>query len=161
MDNETKPMTTKELTSAVSLLLEREETRVDQERRRQRRRVRRRREETREGITRLAQSIEVIKWCIVGIATYMGIALIILVLVIWQLGNEAQRIKGEVQQIRGEAETIVRQIEQEADQIRDKIQNPLSSIGGALGGQLDRQLGTALGLENEKLRDRRKSERLS
>ena len=147
MENDDKPMTTKELTAAVSLLLEREETRIAQQHRKQRRRVRRRRDETREGIAQLAQSIEVIKWCIVGIATYMGISLIILVLVVWQIGNEAERIKGEVEQIKVEAKAIVEQIEDEADQIRDKIQNPLRSIGGALGGQLDQAVGAALGLE--------------
>jgi ElaB/YqjD/DUF883 family membrane-anchored ribosome-binding protein len=149
MENEVKPMSTKELTSAVSLLLAREETRIAQERRKQRRRVRRRREETRDSISQLTQSIETIKWCIIGIATVMAISLVILVAVVWQIGNEAERIKGEVQQIKGEAETIVRQIEHEADMIRDKIQNPLRSIGGALGGQLDQKLGTALGLETE------------
>jgi ElaB/YqjD/DUF883 family membrane-anchored ribosome-binding protein len=149
MENEVKPMTTKELTSAVSLLLEREETRIAQERRKQRRRVRRRREETHDSISQLTHSIETIKWCIVGIATVMAISLVILIAVVWQLGNEAQRIKGEVEKIRGEAETMVQQIEQEADQIRDKIQHPLRTIGGALGGQLDQRLGGALGLENE------------
>ena len=149
MENEVKPMSTKELTSAVSLLLEREETRIDQERRKQRRRVRPCREETRDSISQLTQSIETIKWSIVGIATVMAISLVILIAVVWQIGNEAQRIKGEVEQIKGEAETIVRQIEYEADQIRNKIQHPLRTIGGALGGQLEQSIGGALGLENE------------
>ena len=76
-------------------------------------------------------SIEVIKVCIVGIAAVMTFAILILVLVVWQFGNEAEPIKGEVEQIRGEAEAIVEQIEQieqiehEADMIRDKIQHPL------------------------------------
>lgn len=147
MENETKPMSTKELTSAVSLLLEREEARVAQEHRKARRRVRRRREEMQQSITQLTQSIEVIKWCIVGIATVMAVSLLILVLVVWQIGNEAQRIKGEVEQIKGEAETIVHQIETEADKIRDKIQHPLRSIGGAIGGQLESKIGSAFGLE--------------
>ncbi len=147
MENETKPMSTKELTSAVSLLLEREEIRVAQERRKTRRRVRRRREQTQESIAQLTQSIEVIKWCIVGIATVMATSLVILVLVVWQIGNEAQRIQGEVEQIKGEAETIVRQIEHEADMIRDKIQHPLRSIGGAIGGHLESKIGSAIGLE--------------
>jgi Na+-transporting methylmalonyl-CoA/oxaloacetate decarboxylase gamma subunit len=147
MENEPKPMNTKELTSAVSLLLEREETRIEQQRRKQRRRVRRRREETRESISQLTQSIEVIKRCIVGIASVMAVSLVILVLVVWEIGNEAQRIKGEVEEIKGEAETIVRQIELEADMIRDKIQHPLRSLGGALGGQLESKIGSAIGLE--------------
>ncbi len=149
MENEVKPMTTKELTSAVSVLLEREEARIAQERRKQRRRIRRRREETRESIWQLAHSIETIKWCIVGIASVMAISLVILIAVVWQLGNEAQRIKGEVEKIRGEAETMVQQIETEADRIRDKIQHPLRTIGGALGGQLEQRIGGAFGLENE------------
>ncbi len=34
--------------------------------------------------------------------------MVILVLVVWEIGNEAERIKGEVEQIKGKAETIVR-----------------------------------------------------
>ena len=149
MENDAKPMSTKELTQAVSLLLEREETRTAQQRRKQRRRVRRRREETQASISQLTQSIETIKVCIIGIATVMALALVILIAVVWQIGNEAQRIKGEVEEIKSEVETIVENIQIEADMIRDKIQHPLRSIGGALGGQLDQKLGSALGLEVE------------
>lgn len=149
MENDTKPMSTKELTEAVSLLLAREETRLAQQRRKTRRLVRLRRKEMQQSVDKLSTSIEVIKWCIVGITSVMAISLVILVVVVWQIGNEAQRIKAEVEQIKGEAETIVRQIEHEADMIRDKIQNPLRSIGGVLGGQLDKRLGSALGLEGE------------
>ena len=145
MENDKKAMSTKELTEAVGLLLEREEMRVAQERRKQRRRVRRRREEMRASVARLGQSIEVIKWCIIGIASVMAAALLILVLVVWQIGNEAKRIKGEVEQIKGEATAIVEQIEYEAEMIRDKIQHPLRSIGGAIGGQLEQKI---LGIEN-------------
>lgn len=147
MENDTKPMSTKELTSAVTLLLEREETRIEQERRKARRRVRRRRAEMQESIGNLTQSVEVIKRCIIGITAVMAVSLLILVLVVWQIGNEAQRIKGEVEQIKGEAEAIVTQIQVEADMIRDKIQHPLRSLGGALGGQLESKIGSALGLE--------------
>jgi Na+-transporting methylmalonyl-CoA/oxaloacetate decarboxylase gamma subunit len=149
MENEAKSMSTRELTSAVRLLLEKEEARVEQEARKQRRRVRRRREEMRASITQLTRSIEIIKWCIVGIASVMAASLLILVLVVWQIGNEAQRIKSEVEQIKGKAEAMVRQIEQEAQLIRDKIQHPLRSIGGAIGGQLESKIGNALGLEEQ------------
>lgn len=149
MENEAKPMNRQELSSAVTLLLKREESRVAQERRKQRRRVRRRRDEMQESVDKLTNSIDVIKWCVFGITTVMAVSLVILVLVVWEIGNEAQRIKGEVEQIKGEAETIVRQIEDEADKIRDKIQNPLRSIGGAIGGQLDQKIGSALGIEQK------------
>lgn len=149
MENESKPMNTKELTQAVSLLLEREEARIAQERRKNRRRVRRRRQEMHASMEKLAHSIEIIKWSIVGIATVMAISLVILVIVVWQIGNEAQRIKGEVEQIKVEAESIVHQIEDEADKIRDKIHHPLRSIGGALGGQLDQKISGVLGIGDE------------
>ena len=153
MENDPKPMSTKELTAAVSLLLKREETRAAQERRQARRRVRRkvrdRRQETKESLEKLTHSIEVIKWCIISITAVMAISLLVLVTVVWQIGNEAQRINGEVEEIKGEAKVIVQQIQDQAEKIRDKIQNPLRSIGGALGGQLDEKIGGALGLESE------------
>lgn len=147
MENEQKPMTTKELTQAVSLLLQREEERVAKQNRRRRRRVRRRREETHDRIVQITKSIELIKWCIVGIASVMAASLLILIMVVWEIGNEAQRIKGEVEQIKGEAKNIVQKIEHEADMIRDKIQHPLRTLGGALGGQIEQRIGGALGLE--------------
>jgi Na+-transporting methylmalonyl-CoA/oxaloacetate decarboxylase gamma subunit len=146
MESDAKAMTTKELSSAVSVLLEREESRVDRGRRRQRRRVRRRRQQMQQSVTELTHSIEIIRNCILGITTVMVVSLLILVVVVWQIGNEAQRIKTEVQEIKGEAEAIVAQIEYEADLIRDKIRHPLQTIGGALGGQLDQKIGSALGL---------------
>lgn len=149
MENETKPMSMKKLTAAVSTLLEREEVRIAQERRKRRRRLRRRREEMQMSIEHLKNSIDVIKYCIVTITTVMAISLLILIIVVWQIGNEAERIKGEVEQIRGEAEAIVREIEDEADKIRDKIQNPMRTIGGMLGGQLDKGIGSALGIGDE------------
>lgn len=139
-ENESKPMSTKELSSAVTLLMEKEESRAKLQRQKRRRRVRRnvrcRRDQMQSSVNQLTHSIEVIKWCIVGIATVMAISLMILVLVVWQIGNEAQRIKGEVEQIKVEA-----------GRIRDKIQNPLRSIGGAIGGKLDGRLGDLLDLE--------------
>jgi Na+-transporting methylmalonyl-CoA/oxaloacetate decarboxylase gamma subunit len=149
MENDAKSMTTKELTSAVQLLLQREEARIDRERRFRRRRMLERRQQLQASIVDLTRSIEIIKYCMLGIATVMAVSLLILVTVVWQIGNEAQRIKGEVQQIRGEAETIVRQIEHEAEMIRDKIQNPLRTIGGALGGQLDQKIGDVLGVSED------------
>jgi hypothetical protein len=47
----------------------------------------------------------------------MAAALLILVLVVWQIGNEAERIKGEVEKIEAEATTVVEQIEHEADRL--------------------------------------------
>ncbi|HQX52542.1 MAG TPA: hypothetical protein PLY87_06025 [Planctomycetaceae bacterium] len=148
-ENDTKAMTTSELTHAVRLLMEREESRVAQESRKKRLRIRRRHKEMQASEAQLKRSIEVIKWCIVGIATVIGISLLIPVVVVWKIGNEAERIKSEVQEIKGEAQAIAQKIELKAELIRDKIQHPLQTIGGAMGGQLEKKIGIAIGRENE------------
>lgn len=139
MPNESKPMNTKELSEAVSLLLEREQRRDARRRRKQRHNVIRRRREMDSGIQKLRQSIEVIKWCIVGITTVMVLSLLIVILVIMEVEREAERIKGEVQEIKREAEII-----------RDKIRHPMQTIGGALGSQLDQKLGSFLEADADK-----------
>ena len=67
----------------------------------------------------------------------MAISLVILIAVIWEIGNEAERIKVEVEEVKGEAEAIVEQIQHEADLIRDKIRHPLETLGGSLGRQIE------------------------
>ena len=78
-----------------------------------------------------------------------ALSLLILVLVVWEIGNEAERIKTEVQGIKAEAESIVEEIGNEAEKIRDKLQNPLRTIGGAIGGQFDQKIGGFLGGEDK------------
>ena len=128
MENETKPMSTKDLTVAVQELLAENRAQAARQQRKRRQRVRRKQEQVQASITKLHQSIEVIKWCIVGITVVMFLSLTILVIVVWQIGNEATRIKSEVEVIKGEAEKIVTEIGDEADKIRDKLQNPLHTI---------------------------------
>ena len=149
MESDLKPMSTKELTLAVNQLLEHERIRADRRQIRRRQLRRRLREQRKANADQLRRSIEVIKWCIVGITTVMVLSLVILIAVVWQIGNEAERISGEVESIKGEAEKIVTEISNEADRIRDKLQNPIRSIGSAIGGQLDQRIGNALGLEEE------------
>ena len=133
MDPEVKSMNTKELTHAVNTLLAREETRLAQQRRAQRRRKKRRRKQEELRIARLAKSVEVIKWCIVGITSVMVISVIVLMLVAVEVEREAEHIKLEVQRIQREAEGI-----------RDKIRHPLESLGGNLGRRLDQRMGGLL-----------------
>ena len=147
MDNETKPMSTKELTQAVNLLLERETERDRRTRRRRRRRVKQKRDEMRESVEHLQRSVETIKWCIIGITTVMALALLILIVVVFQVRSEAERIKVEVVEIRDRAQEIVDDIEKEAESIREKIQNPIRTIGGAIGGRLDDQVRGLIGDE--------------
>jgi hypothetical protein len=138
METEDKPMNTKELSQAVSLLLEREEARDQQQRRRARKRIRRRREAIESGVSQLAYSIEVIKWCIVGITTVMILSLVILIFVVLGVKGELVKVNVEVQRIQREAEII-----------RDKIRHPLESLGATMGRRLEGNLGDNLGGEEK------------
>lgn len=133
MENDLKTMSTKELTEAVSTLLERETRRKSQRQRRTRRATKRRREEMESNLASLAHSVRIIQWCVISISTVMALGLIILTLVVWRIGSEAERIKGEVQ-------TIQLNIEREADAIRDKLTHPLQSLGGTIGRRLDAEI---------------------
>ena len=137
MENAAKTMSTKELSQAVNLLVEREEARTQQQRLRTRRKIRRRRAQMEASVAHLTHSIEVIKWCIVGITTVMAVSLIILILVVMEVEREADRIKGEVQKIQREAELI-----------RDKIRHPLETIGAGLGRRLEGNIGGFLGTDD-------------
>jgi hypothetical protein len=138
MENEAKTMNTKELTEVVCRLLDREETQDRKERRRARRRLRRRRKEMEMSVSQLTSSIEVIKWCIVGITFVMFLSLVILIAVVLEIQSEAERIKFEVQRIQREAEGL-----------REKIRHPLESLGSTMGRRVEGNLRDYLGIEEE------------
>ena len=136
MENEDKTMNTEELTHAVSLLLEREESRERQERLRSQGRIRKRRKEMEARISQLAYSIEVIKWCIVGITTVMFLFLVILVYTVIGVKSEIEKVNVEVQRIQREAEAI-----------RDKIRHPLETLGATMGRRLEGKIGSYLDVD--------------
>jgi hypothetical protein len=110
---------------------------LEQERKRKRRAVRRARRRRREAekqhhaaMERMRQSIEVIKVCVLSISTVMVVSLVIGLVVLNGIKNEAERIQAEVENIQREAEMI-----------RDKIRHPLETLGGAVGRQLDSNVG--------------------
>lgn len=132
-DNEAE-MSNEELAAVVSTLVKREELRDQQKRRNRRRRIKQRRKQVDERIGKMTQSIEVIKWCIVGITSVMAISLVVLIMIVMEVEREAERIKGEVQIIQREAELI-----------REKIRHPLQSLGSSLGRQLEESVFGGLG----------------
>ncbi len=136
MDNEAKPMTTKELTEVVGRLLQREEQLAKEEGRKRRKRIKRRHKERDAHIGQMLRSIETIKWCIIGIVSVMFLALMVLIVVVIQ-------VKSEVAKVNAEAEKImvrVHEIQEEAEKIREKIRHPLETLGGTLGRQLEQRL---------------------
>lgn len=134
MENQEKTMSTEELTHAVGLLLERQESHDRQQRRRSQQRVRRRRKQMQASISRLAYSIEVIKWCVVGITTVMVLSLLVIILVVYQVKGEVEKVTVEVERIQREAEAI-----------RDKIRHPLENLGATMGRRLEGSIGEYIG----------------
>ncbi len=126
MEKSSKTMTTKELTAAVNLLLEREEKIQAREEQEKREAVQNRRRALEENIEKLTTSVTVIKWCIVGITTVVALAMITVILIISELNKGAQQIR-----------TKIDAIEREAEMIREKIRHPLETVGGAVGRKLD------------------------
>ncbi len=141
MDNDSKAMNTKELTEVVTRLLEREEQQAAQAARKRRKQTQRKQQERDANIARMLHSIEVIKWCILGIVTSMFLALIVLIAVVLQVRNEVERVKVEAEKIMEQ----VQDIQDEAEKIREKIRHPLEAIGGTLGRRLDAELGGLIG----------------
>ncbi len=134
MKNQEKTMTTEELMQAVGLLIERQESLDRQQRRRAQLRLRRRREQTQASISKLAYSIEVIKWCVVGITTVMVLSLLVIILVVNQVKGEVEKVTIEVERIQHEAEAI-----------RDKIRHPLETLGATMGRRLEGSIGEYIG----------------
>ncbi len=145
MEPESKPMTTKELTEAVTRLLEREERLQAQQQRRRRRRVRERRRELEATQAKLIQSVEVIKWCIVGIVTVMTLSFVAMIVVAFEVEKEVSKVKEEAEKIMVQ----VREIQSEAERIRSKIRHPLEALGSSLGRRLEGEIGNLMGGRDE------------
>lgn len=114
--------------AAAALVLEREELRKKQVAARAKRRRRERRREERESIQRMHQSIEVIKWCIVGICTVWVVSFFISIIVLVKVQGKVTEIEGQV------------------DAIRQVVDNPFANAGARFGGQLDERLRDYFGL---------------
>ncbi len=82
----------------------------------------------------MRQSVEVIKWCIVGIATIMLIGIIIAIWTLSAVNREVEKVQGRVSEIKMEVERV-----------RESLRNPMQSVGSAFGKELDTKLKTYLG----------------
>ena len=136
MENPNKTMNTKELSVAVNLLLQQEEDRREELRLEKIEREHQRRVEVESNIGRLAQSVDVIKWCILSMTAVMFISIIGGIMIVMEIEREAERIKGQVQEI-----------QREAEKIREKIRHPLETLGGSLGRTIEGKIGEAISRE--------------
>ena len=112
--------------AAAELLVQREEereqTRREKAERRRRKRRRKRCREERESVQRMHRSIEVIKWCIVGICAVWVVSFVISIMVLVRVHTRVVEIEGQVKRI------------------QHVMENPFSSAGARLGSDLDARL---------------------
>lgn len=114
---------------AAELILRKEKKRIRREKKRRRKEAElaeQRRREQEEAqlllLKKMQQSIEVIKWCIVGIAAvmFLGIAIGIYTLI--------------------QVQSKVSEIERQVDHVKESLSHPLESMGGMFGRELDSKL---------------------
>ena len=141
---EPKPMTTTQLTKAVQRLVEREEAREAERADAARAAAVARQHALEERQLQIARSVEVFKWCLLGIVATFVLAFGVGGAITLELEREATRSKAEVEEIRAEAEEIRDRIRSEAQAIRERLTHPMTSLLGMLGGQLDSAFARAL-----------------
>lgn len=116
-----------DMQAAAALVLERERERKRRVAARARRRQREQQKEHHEAVQRMRRSIEVIKWCVVGIATVMLVGLAISVGVLFRVQSEVSKIERQV------------------DHVRESLRHPMQSLGASFGKELDEKLGSLMG----------------
>lgn len=137
-----------ELKAAAELVLEKEQRRV---RRAEMRAVRRRHKREKEqlaAVQRMQQSIEVMKWCIIGIASVMFAGIVLAIWTLSSVHSEIVKVQTEVQKFQPQVEKIVNQVTDavdEVEKVRESLRNPMQSIGSAFGAELDAKLKNYVG----------------
>ena len=82
----------------------------------------------------MQQSVEVIKWCIVGIATIMLTGIIVAIWTLSAVNREVEKVQGHVSEI-----------QMEVERVRESLRHPMESVGNAFGKELDTKLKSYLG----------------
>ena len=111
-----------DIQAAAALVLERERERKERAATRARKQRRQRAKEQHFAIKRMLHSIEIIKWCIVGIATVMALGLIAGLITLMSVQSK------------------VAEIERQAEQVREALRHPMQSLGSTFGRELDQKL---------------------
>lgn len=124
-----------EMQSAAALVLQQERQRKRRANVRARRLHRKRQKEQLAAVQRMHYSVEVIKWCMIGIATVMFISLVILIWTIIKVQND------------------VAVIERQVDHVRESLRHPMESLGRTFGKELDEKLNSVLGPQPEQDRN--------
>ena len=157
MDNQSKKQTSKivaepdaDLRAAAALVLERDEKRKERMEKRRQRQARQREKEQLAAVHRMQQSIEVMKWCIVGITSIMFLGIVIAIWTLSSLHTELEKVQADVEKVRPQVERIIEEVALvavEVDRVREALRNPMQSIGSAFGAELDAKLQNYMGIK--------------
>jgi regulator of replication initiation timing len=134
--------------AAAALVLEREENRLARLEKRRQRQARQRDKAQLAAVHRMQQSIEVMKWCIVGITTIMFLGIVIAIWTLSALHTELEKVQADVEKVRPQVERIIEEVAVvavEVERVREALRNPMQSIGSAFGAELDAKLQNYMG----------------
>ncbi len=137
-----------ELHAAAELVLEREEIRQQRLEKRRQRQARQREKEQLAAVRRMQTSIEVMKWCIVGIAAIMFLGIVIAIWTLSAVHREVVKVQTEVEEVRPVVERVISEVNDVVDgveKLKVSLQNPMQSIGSAFGKELDAKLQSYMG----------------
>lgn len=132
-----------ELQAAAKLVLEQEEERVRRAEMRAERRKRRREKEQLAAVKRMHESIEVIKKCMVFIASVMFIGVVLAVWSLFAVHDQVEKVQAEVEKVQPQVEKVINEVTDVVDEVgrvREALRNPLQSMGSAFGAELDSKL---------------------
>ena len=136
-----------ELLAAAEAIVEREQRRVQRGAVRAHRQRRERERQQLATVRQMQQSIEVIKWCMVGIAAVMFLGIAIAIWTLSALHGEVVRVKAEAEKFQPQVERVISEVTavvDEIERVREAVHHPMHSIGGMIGDQLDSRVRALL-----------------
>jgi ElaB/YqjD/DUF883 family membrane-anchored ribosome-binding protein len=148
----TAPTTQQELKAAAELVLEKEEKRIRRAEMRARRQRRKREKEQLAAVHQMQQSIEVMKWCIVGIATVMFVGIILAIWTLSAVHDEVVKVQTDVELVRPQVENVINEVTavaKEVGRVREALHNPMQSMGGLIGRELDQKIQSLMNLKSD------------
>ena len=141
-------LTQDEMQSAAEMVLERERKRKRRAAVRERRRQAQREKEQLAAVQRMHTSIEVIKWCIVGITTVMVLGILLAIWTLVQVRGEVTKVQAEVEKVQPHVERIVGEVTDivdEVEKVRESLRHPMETVGMMFGQELDAKLRALVG----------------
>ena len=137
-----------DLQAAAALVLEGEEKRQERLEKRRQRQARQRERAQLAAVHRMQQSIEVMKWCIVGITTIMFLGIVIVIWTLSPLPTELEKVQADVEKVRPQVERIIEEVAlvaEEVDRVAKLCEIQCNRSAAQFGAELDAKLQNYVG----------------